>query len=172
MLPFELTKDTPYLALSGELWSVFYEYFNRNWSCYKGFLLYYAGWLTSVEHIWWNIQLILSVTFFIFAIYGDEWVPLSHSRLGDQEDIFVTHFIIIKGLKVSTLPIVFIFFHGWVSEVVVQSYSLSYKHICIYPEKSPGFLFISLISVSDVCKYSNTLRSKGHFCLVAHYTIS
>ena len=41
MLPFELTKDTPYLALSGELWSVFYEYFNRNWSCYKGFLLYF-----------------------------------------------------------------------------------------------------------------------------------
>ena len=40
MLSFELTKDTPYLALSGELWSVFYEYFNRNWSCYKGFLLY------------------------------------------------------------------------------------------------------------------------------------
>ena len=40
MLPFELTKDTPYLALSGELWSVFSEYFNRNWSCYKGFLLY------------------------------------------------------------------------------------------------------------------------------------
>ena len=43
MLPFELTKDTPYLALSGELWSVFYEYFNRNWSCYKGFLLYLGG---------------------------------------------------------------------------------------------------------------------------------
>ena len=41
MLPFELIKDTPYLALSGELWSVFYEYFNRNWSCYRGFLLYY-----------------------------------------------------------------------------------------------------------------------------------
>ena len=41
MLPFELTKDTPYLALSGELWSVFCEYFNRNWPCYKGFQLYY-----------------------------------------------------------------------------------------------------------------------------------
>ena len=41
MLPFELTKDTPYLALSGELWSVIYEYFNRNWPCYKGFLLYF-----------------------------------------------------------------------------------------------------------------------------------
>ena len=41
MLPFELAKDTPYLALSGELWSVSYEYFNRNWSCYKGFQLYH-----------------------------------------------------------------------------------------------------------------------------------
>ena len=29
-----------HLALSGELWRVFYEYFNKNWSCYKGFLLY------------------------------------------------------------------------------------------------------------------------------------
>ena len=53
MLPFELTKDTPYLALSGELWSVFYEYFNRNWSCYKGFLLYNSGtsadWLVQID---------------------------------------------------------------------------------------------------------------------------
>ena len=40
MLPFELIKDTPHLALSGELWSVFYEYVKRNWSCYRGFLLY------------------------------------------------------------------------------------------------------------------------------------
>ena len=43
MLPFELIKDTPYLALSGEVWSVFYEYFNRNWPCYKGFLRVLAG---------------------------------------------------------------------------------------------------------------------------------
>ena len=54
MSPFELTKDTPYLALSGELWSVFYEYFNRNWSCYKGFLLFWSrclthwGWVTHI----------------------------------------------------------------------------------------------------------------------------
>ena len=41
----ELTKDTLYLALSGELWSVFYEYFNRNWWCYKGFLLYCVGYI-------------------------------------------------------------------------------------------------------------------------------
>ena len=47
MLPFELIKDTPYLALSGELWSVFYEYFNRNWSCYRGFLLYLKSFLVD-----------------------------------------------------------------------------------------------------------------------------
>ena len=49
MLSFELTKDTPYLALSGELWSVFYEYFNRNWSCYKGFLLYIVNVWTEFD---------------------------------------------------------------------------------------------------------------------------
>ena len=37
MLPFELTKDTPYLALSGELWSVFYEYFTEIDRVIKGF---------------------------------------------------------------------------------------------------------------------------------------
>ena len=52
MLPFELTKDTPYLALSGELWSVFYEYFNRNWSCYKGFLLYVWMFVEPVLRVW------------------------------------------------------------------------------------------------------------------------
>ena len=51
MLPFELTKDTPYLALSGELWSVFYEYFNRNWSCYKGFLLYIAAYFDMQKNV-------------------------------------------------------------------------------------------------------------------------
>ena len=51
MLHFELTKDTPYLALSGELWSVFYEYFNRNWPCYKGFLLYGVC-CHPAQHLW------------------------------------------------------------------------------------------------------------------------
>ena len=37
MLPFELTKDTPYLTLSGELWSVFYEYFTEIDRVIKGF---------------------------------------------------------------------------------------------------------------------------------------
>ena len=52
MLPFELTKDTPYLALSGELWSVFYEYLNRNRSCYKGFLLYDHGFDNVLPPVW------------------------------------------------------------------------------------------------------------------------
>ena len=37
MLPFELTKDTPYLALSGELWSVFYEFSTEIDRVIKGF---------------------------------------------------------------------------------------------------------------------------------------
>ena len=61
MLPYELTKDTPYLALSGELWSVFYEYFNRNWPCYKGFLLYYFHAVTSmVADRWPNTKYLVS----------------------------------------------------------------------------------------------------------------
>ena len=30
------TKDTPYLALTGELWGVFSEYFLENWPRYNG----------------------------------------------------------------------------------------------------------------------------------------
>ena len=40
---FELTKDTPYLALTGELWDVFCEYFDEKRSCYKGVLLYHIS---------------------------------------------------------------------------------------------------------------------------------
>ena len=32
---FEHTIDTPYLALTGELWSVFCVYFAEKWPCYK-----------------------------------------------------------------------------------------------------------------------------------------
>ena len=51
MLPFELTKDQK--TLLGELWGVFYEYFNRNWLCYKGFLLYCDSewlWIVYIFH--------------------------------------------------------------------------------------------------------------------------
>ena len=35
------TKDTPYLALTGELWGVFCEYFFENLLRYNGTELYY-----------------------------------------------------------------------------------------------------------------------------------
>ena len=79
MLPFELTKDTPYLALSGELWSVYYEFFNRNWSCYKGFLLYYWGNLadtTDHGHEWLAVNWI----FVIFVAQSKEH-PINESHM-------------------------------------------------------------------------------------------
>ena len=47
MLPFELTKDTPYLALSGELWSVFYEYFTEIDRVITGF---YCNGIQQIYH--------------------------------------------------------------------------------------------------------------------------
>ena len=36
----ELTKDTPYLALMGELWSVCFEDLGENWQRYNSTALY------------------------------------------------------------------------------------------------------------------------------------
>ena len=33
---FKLKTDTPYLALTGELWGVCYENFEENWPRYNG----------------------------------------------------------------------------------------------------------------------------------------
>ena len=74
MLPFELTKDTPYLALSGELWSVFYEYFNKNWSCYKGFLLY----IHTASWCCWLIVLTVSGITSIHTSYIIWYLPIYH----------------------------------------------------------------------------------------------
>ena len=43
---FESTKDTPFFALTGELWGVFSEYFGENLSRYKGTTLY---WLCMIN---------------------------------------------------------------------------------------------------------------------------
>ena len=53
-----------------------------------------------------------------FAIYGVACVQLPHSNLGDPEDIFVAHVIII-----IKFPIVAVFF-CCVAEVVVPLYSV------------------------------------------------
>ena len=56
MLPFELTKDTPYLALSGELWSVFYEYFTEIDRVIKGFYcMTFMTWNINQHHPPWTI---------------------------------------------------------------------------------------------------------------------
>ena len=38
---FKLTTHTPYLALTGKLWGVYYEDFGANWPCYYGTALYF-----------------------------------------------------------------------------------------------------------------------------------
>ena len=100
MLPFQLTKDSPYLALSGELWSVFYEFFNRNWSCYKGFLLYNAGWclvplgvakpsasMALIFHalqFTWNAQDLLPPNDTSIDTYNQQPRTVSHSNSSDS----------------------------------------------------------------------------------------
>ena len=37
---FELTKDTPYLALTGKLWDAYCENLGGIWLCYDGTTLY------------------------------------------------------------------------------------------------------------------------------------
>ena len=77
MLPFELTKDTPYLVLSGELWSVFYEYFNRNWPCYKGFLLYLCH--LCVEKLY-KIQIDCDISWIKFSMTSVDLARTKHVR--------------------------------------------------------------------------------------------
>ena len=72
------------------------------------------------------------IIFNIVAICRVICVELAHSNLGDREDIFITHFIIIIKSEISTLPIVVIFFRGCLPEVVIPSYAVRYIYIYIY----------------------------------------
>ena len=73
---------------------------------------------------------------------------------GDWKDIFITHLIIIIKSEVSTFPIVVIFFCGFVSEMVVLSYSVIYY---IYIPGTLGPCFHYWCSVYSICKWSDTL---------------
>ena len=68
---------------------------------------------------------------------------------GDWKDMFKAHVIIIIKSEVSTFPIVFIFFHGRVSEMFVTSYSVTY---CIYIPGKLGFCSHYYCAVYDECK--------------------
>ena len=54
---FAFTKDTPYLALTGELWGVFCEDFEENWSRYNGTILYlYPPYPKDRGMLWFNVE--------------------------------------------------------------------------------------------------------------------
>ena len=49
---FELTIDTPYLALTGKLWGAYREDLGENWPTYKGNVLYCANSGTVFVAVW------------------------------------------------------------------------------------------------------------------------
>ena len=87
--------------------------------------------------------------FIVIIIYGVVCVQLAHFSLGDWKDISIAHVIIIIRSELSTLPII-AFFHGYVSEKFVASYSATY---CIFIPGKPGFCFHYYCAVYDNCKW-------------------
>ena len=85
------------------------------------------------------------------------------------KNIFITHLIIIIKSKVSTFPIVVVFFRGCVSEMVVLSYSIIYY---IYIPGILGPCFYYWCSGYGICKRSDTLWPVGRVRLFADYIIS
>ena len=62
------TKDIPYLALTGELWGVFCEYFWENWPRYNG---------TALYHAWTNRPLGSVVTIVKYGIFRTDFFNIS-----------------------------------------------------------------------------------------------
>ena len=60
------TTDTPYLALTGELWGVYYENFEETWPRYNGITLYL---------IWWVWKLFFNNYCHIHLPGAHEWIP-------------------------------------------------------------------------------------------------
>ena len=48
------TKDTPYLALTGELWGVFWEHFLENLLCHNGTALYFEILKAPQQYFCWD----------------------------------------------------------------------------------------------------------------------
>ena len=164
MLPFELTKKTPYLALSGELWSVFYEYFNRNWLCYKGFLLY----LTHCSYVFFLHQ---AINTWFRAFRAQSY---THKKPHGKAGIFLSVFSIL--LFIFSIIFIFCYFcftnnechNDWNYKLILQLHLiacnvsnvifqfLSQKHIkqCDYVIRSRVIFFSSCVAVwsGAVCK--------------------
>ena len=91
------------------------------------------------------------------------------SVLGDWNDIYIAHVIIIIKSEVSTFPIVIIIFRGSVPEMFVTSSSVTY---CIYVPGKLRICFHYYCAVHDECKYSDTFRPADRTLLFVQYTIS
>ena len=98
-------------------------------------------------------------------LYVFNW-PIS--VLYDWKDISIAHvIIIIIKSEVSTFPVVIIFLRGWVPEMFVTSYSVTY---CIYVPGNPGICF-HYCAVYE-CQYSDTFWLADRSRLFVQYTIS
>ena len=67
----ESTKDTPYLALTGELWCIFCENFGENWLRYNGTALFFPD-------LFRQVIILLSIIFTISFLCAEtlECIPL------------------------------------------------------------------------------------------------
>ena len=67
----KLKTDTPYLALMGELWGVYYENFEEKWPCYNGTTLFIYTIIS--DKICKATNLMSSFSFIIWV--DDKWLP-------------------------------------------------------------------------------------------------
>ena len=84
-----------------------------------------------------NMMLVLSITFHCHYIWGC-MCSTGPFRFRWLKGYPLAHVIIIIKSKVTTLPIIIIFFRGCVHEMFVTSYSVTY---CINIPGKPGFCF-------------------------------
>ena len=75
------------------------------------------------------------------TIYGVVCFQLAHFSLGDWKDLSIAHVIIIIKSEVSTLPIVIIFFHGFVPCLLHHILSL----IAYTFRENQDFVFIIIV---------------------------
>ena len=103
------------------------------------------------------MYLVFSVTFIIFVIYGVVYVQLSHSSLGDRQDLFIILIIIIIKSEITTFPIACIF------SIVVCRRWLCHHFLLMFPLYP---------AVYDTCKYLNALKPEGSIGFFVHDIIS
>ena len=107
--------------------------------------------------------------FIVNTTYQAVCVQLAHFSLADWKDVSIAHVIMIIKSEVSTFPIVIIFFHVCVPEMLATSYSVTYF---IYIPGKPEFLFSLLLrSLWWVRIVGRVLacRSYSYVCCTSHY---